>query len=66
MQLRVTPVAGRMVAAIDGDGRPLRGRFVGHDAARVFSDAAVLLPDHPHYRRAIDDGDLVLVEEVVS
>lgn len=66
MQLRVTPVAGRMVAAIDGDGHPIRGRFVGYDAARVFSDAEVRLPDHSHYRRAIDDGDLVLIEEVAS
>lgn len=63
-QLRVQPIEGRRVAVIDGDARPIRGRFLGYSADGTFCGDAVLVPALSHYFRAIQDGDLVLVEEV--
>lgn len=65
-QLRVQPLEGRKVAVIDDASRPIRGRFLGYDADGTFRADPVLVPALSHYYRAAMDGDLVLVEEVVS
>lgn len=60
---RVRAVEGRSLVAIDGDGHPRPGRFIGRDRRGEIIAAGVDVPDDAHHRRALKAGDLELVEE---
>lgn len=71
-QLRVRAVEGASVSFIAPDGAILRGRFVARTQSTADAPHGDPIPegelvdDLAHYRRAISQGSLTLLDEVQS
>jgi len=61
--MKVRAVEGRKLPAVDGDGAPILGRFVGYSRRGEIVPEGVDVPDDAHHRRAVKAGDLELIAE---